>query len=30
MPTDDKQYQWDEATLSWVEVEIVEDPIPTV
>jgi len=21
MPTDDKQYSWDEATLAWVEVE---------
>lgn len=23
MPTDDKMYTWDEATLSWVEVESV-------
>lgn len=22
MPTDDKRYQWDEATLSWVEVAL--------
>jgi len=22
MPTDDKHYQWDEPTLSWVEVEL--------
>ena len=22
MPTDDKRYQWDEATLAWVEVEL--------
>jgi hypothetical protein len=22
MPTDDKYYQWDEATLSWVKVEL--------
>ena len=23
MPTDDKRYSWDEATLSWVEAEIL-------
>jgi len=23
MPIDDKRYSWDEATLSWVEVEEV-------
>ena len=28
MPTDDKQYSWDEATLSWIEVE--ERTTPTV
>jgi len=22
-PTDDKRYSWDEATLAWVEVEMV-------
>jgi hypothetical protein len=25
MPTDDKQYSWDEATLSWIEIP----PLPT-
>ena len=30
MPDDGKMYSWDEATLSWIEVEVVEDPTPTV
>ena len=27
MPTDDKQYSWDEETLSWVEIELPPTPI---
>ena len=27
MPTDDKQYSWDEDTLSWVEIELPPTPI---
>jgi hypothetical protein len=27
MPTDDKQYSWDEETLSWVEVEERTPPV---
>ena len=26
MPTDDKQYQWDEETLSWVEIPTLPTP----
>jgi len=27
MPTDGKQYSWDEETLSWVEIELPPTPI---
>ena len=27
MPTDGKQYSWDEATLSWIEIELPPTPI---
>ena len=26
MPTDDKQYSWDEATLSWIEIPLLPEP----
>ena len=26
MPNDGKQYQWDEATLSWIEIPLLPEP----